>query len=253
MPPRPLFAVILGAWSTLPCAAGAQQVPVPGEGVLVLPRTTTLSVQEPRAFPAGGQLEARPLPPPPSPGARRSRVVQPPVNFRLVAAEEYAASPAAKPPLRLAPRSESSRPSLAKPLAHSPGAAIGTVAGSLGIVLGVFFVLAWCTRRLNPGATSLLPNEAVEVLGRAPLAGRQQMQLVRVGHKLLLVAITPSGVVPLTEINDAAEIEHLSGLCRRGQSSSASAAFREALQQLSSERAPPGFVAAAPPTARGAR
>ena len=52
-----------------------------------------------------------------------------------------------------------------------PGySAAGTVVGSLAIVLGVFLIIAWSTRRLNPGAASRLPKEAVEVLGRAPLA-----------------------------------------------------------------------------------
>lgn len=217
-----------------------------------MPRITTLTVEEPRAFPPAGQIAAKPLPPPPQTAARRPHFVQPPVNFRLVSSEEIASGPTSKPALRLAPRNVSPRQPLAKPLAPTPGAAIGTVAGSLGIVLGVFCVIAWCARRVNPGASSLLPKEAVEVLGRAPLAGRQQMQLVRVGHKLLLVAISPAGVVALTEISDPAEIEHLSGLCRRGASGSASAAFREALEQLSTEPAPRGFVAAGPAT-RGRR
>ena len=54
----------------------------------------------------------------------------------------------------------------------------------------------------RPPARSLLPKEAVELLGRAPLAGRQQMQLVRVGNKLLLVALSPAGAETLTEITE---------------------------------------------------
>ena len=58
----------------------------------------------------------------------------------------------------------------------------------------------------------------MELLGRAPLAGRQTMQLIRVGNRLLLVALSASGAETLTEITDPVEVEHLAGLCRRGKS-----------------------------------
>src|SRR5688572_9513928 len=81
------------------------------------PQFTPLSVEEPRALPPAATIEARPLaptyPPPPlgsvapAPSTRRP---PPPVNVRLVSAEQSVAPSAAKPPLRLAPRSEASRP-----------------------------------------------------------------------------------------------------------------------------------------------
>ncbi|HMC11309.1 MAG TPA: flagellar biosynthetic protein FliO, partial [Pirellulaceae bacterium] len=134
-----------------------------------------------------------------------------------------------------------------------PGSALATVAGSLGAVLGLFLVVVWCTRRFAPGGAALLPKEAVELLGRAPLAARQQAQLIRIGNKLLLVAISPAGVETLTEITDPTEVEHLTALCQRGRPTSSSAAFRQALTQLGSEPAPQGFVGASRPNARGAQ
>lgn len=252
MPIRTVLAAILEVLVVLPAAAWSQQPSAGADGALVGPRSATMSVAEPRRFPPGGPVEAKRLPPP-LVSARTPHAVQPPVNFRLVSSEELARDSAARPPRKLAPRSTSAKPPLAKPIVPTAGTAIGTVGGSLAIVLGVFLVIAWCARRVQPGASSVLPKEAVEVLGRVPLAGRQQLHLVRVGSKLVLVAMSPADVVALTEITDPLEIEQLCGLCRRGSTTSASAAFREALQQLSHEPAASGFVAAASPAARHRR
>jgi flagellar biogenesis protein FliO len=128
-----------------------------------------------------------------------------------------------------------------------------TVGGSLCVVLGVFLVVVWCTKRFAPPGSSALPKEAIESLGRAPLTARQQMQLIRVGNKLLLVALTPAGVEPLTEVTDATEVEHLLGLCRRGQKGSSTEVFRQTLAQLAEEPAPRGFVGISTTNSRGGR
>ena len=51
--------------------------------------------------------------------------------------------------------------------------------------------------------------------GRAPLAGRQHVHLLRCGSKLLLVSVTPGGAETLTEVTDPAEVDRLAGLCRQ--------------------------------------
>ncbi|NLE39727.1 MAG: hypothetical protein GX621_17045 [Pirellulaceae bacterium] len=89
-----------------------------------------------------------------------------------------------------------------------------TTGGALAFVLGLFFVVAWGLRRATPGAATSLPADAVEVLGRASLGGRQQAQLIRVGHKLLLVCLTPNGAQTLTEITDPDEVDELVELCQ---------------------------------------
>jgi flagellar biogenesis protein FliO len=120
-------------------------------------------------------------------------------------------------------------------------------------VLGLFLMIAWSTRKFAPAGATPLPKEAVELLGRAQLAARQQMQLVRVGNRLLVVAITAGAAETLTEITDPAEVEHLLSLCRRGDSSSSTVAFRQALHQLSKEPSSSGFIEPARQHARGAR
>jgi flagellar biosynthetic protein FliO len=111
-----------------------------------------------------------------------------------------------------------------------------TVFGSLGLVLGLFLAVAWVARRGGAGGGAVLPREAFEVLGRATLAPRQQVHLVRVGGRLLLVSVSPAGAETLTEISDATEVERITGLCSQAQPGSISTTFRDVLTQMGSQR-----------------
>lgn len=150
--------------------------------------------------------------------------------------------PSRSTPLRLSPRNKATSKDLARPSASSPTNAITTVLGSLGIVLGLFVVLVWFSRRFAPAGTAAIPKEAVELLGRTSLSATHQMQLVRVGAKLLLVALSPQGARTLTEITSAAEVERLSELCRRQKPESATATFRSLVDQIGGERTTNSFV-----------
>ncbi len=110
-----------------------------------------------------------------------------------------------------------------------------TVVGALAVVLGIFFAVAWGMRRAAPGALATLPSQVVEVLGRAPLAGRQQVHLLRCGNKLLLVSVTPDAAETLTEITDPLEVDRLAGLCEQMRPHSSTAAFRRVFQQYAHE------------------
>lgn len=116
--------------------------------------------------------------------------------------------------------------------ATSPARALVTTATSLGVVSGLFLLLIWFQRRTSVGRSAFLPGEVVQTLGRVPLAGRQEMHLVRVGNKLLLLAVTANSAETLTEITDPAEIARLSGICQQNEPGSISASFREILGQL---------------------
>ncbi len=115
-----------------------------------------------------------------------------------------------------------------------------TVFGGLGVVLGIFLLIAWLIRRAAPQGLTRLPSEAFEVLGRAPLAGRQNVHLLRCGNKLLLVSVTPAGTETLTEITGPQEVDRLAGLCRQAGPQSSTAAFRQIFQQLAPRRASQG-------------
>ena len=109
------------------------------------------------------------------------------------------------------------------------------VLSSLAIVLGLFFAVVWLTRRSIPKASQPLPTEAFEILGKAPLAARQTVQLIRVGSRLLLLSVTADGARTLAEISDTQEVEHLCGLCQQSQPASISASFRQVLNQLGNQ------------------
>ena len=110
-----------------------------------------------------------------------------------------------------------------------------TVVSSLGVVLGLFLIVAWAMRRATPGQSGLVPGEVVEVLGKAPLANRQQVYLIRLGSKLVLVSVTPAGVEALSEVTDPEEVQRLTGLCRQAQPNSSTAMFRQVLRQFTGE------------------
>jgi flagellar biogenesis protein FliO len=133
----------------------------------------------------------------------------------------------AKAGLPLAPRRDAAKS--ARSNANSP---LVTAMGSLAVVLALFFVAAWVLRRANPQSAQALPSEVVELLGRAPLPGRQQMHLIRCGNKLLLVCLSPAGAETLTEITDPLEVDRLAGLCRQAHPQSATATFQQIMQQL---------------------
>jgi flagellar biogenesis protein FliO len=115
---------------------------------------------------------------------------------------------------------------------------LATVGVSLAAVLGLFFVMVWFTRRNLPKSLFGLSKDVVEVLGRAPLAGKQHMYLIRLGRKLILVSVTPSGAETLTEVTDPDDVQHLAALCERRNPNGSSGGFREALSQLGSEKPP---------------
>jgi flagellar biogenesis protein FliO len=107
-----------------------------------------------------------------------------------------------------------------------------TGAASLGIVLGLFLLVVLVVRRGMPKNAALLPREAVEILGRAPLFGKQQVHLVRCGNKILLLCASNTGVETLTEIADPVEVDRLSGICQQVHPHSVTASFRQVFQQF---------------------
>lgn len=117
-----------------------------------------------------------------------------------------------------------------------------TTGAALAVVVGLFLLCVGLVRRGSKKSNSRLPAEVVSVLGRVPLAARQFAELVRVGNKLVLVSITPTGAEPLTEITDPVEIDRLLGLCKQGTRGSSTAEFDQVFRQLAEETAPPGFL-----------
>jgi flagellar biogenesis protein FliO len=131
------------------------------------------------------------------------------------------------------------------PAMPSSGPALLSMFGSLAVVIGLFLGLVWLLRRGSPKAARLLSSDVVELLGRSPLAGRQQMHVIRFGNRLLLVAVSTDGAETLAEITDPAEVDRLAGLCQQTQANSATQAFRQIFGQLADMRRPGQLDAAA--------
>jgi flagellar protein FliO/FliZ len=156
----------------------------------------------------------------------------------------FSADPAVRPiaqrqPLPLGPRSASAPPagrlsSDQRLAAAPPGGSWVTIVASLLLVVGLFLAVAWLLRRGMPHSARPLPAEVVEVLGRAPLAGRQHLHLVRFGNKLVLLSVTQAGAEAVSELTDPLEVDRIAGLCQQTHAASATAAFRQALRQWSS-------------------
>jgi flagellar biogenesis protein FliO len=190
---------------------------------------------------------------------------EPPVVARkletgVVPSAHEVASPIDEPPgRRLALPSMPIRPAGETTAGHSdsgarrlmdfgiPTQSIYTIVTALTIVIGSFLLFAWVLRRggrRGANGRGMLPAEAVSVLGKVRLTGRQAAELLRVGNKLVLVALTTSGAEALTEVTDPAEVDRLVGLCQQHDRHSTTHAFEQVFQNLSREVSGGGFLGA---------
>lgn len=107
-----------------------------------------------------------------------------------------------------------------------------SIGSSLLIVIGLFLGLAWFYRKTtNTSLSGALPKQVVQVLGRTPIATRQQLVLVRFGSKLVLVSLVQGEARTISEITDPLEVDQLAGLCEGSQPGSISSSFRSILHQ----------------------
>ncbi len=128
-------------------------------------------------------------------------------------------------------------PPTAKTATHSESGGGSTlkmllsVGSSLLIVLGLFLGVAWLARKTMNTTLGGLPKQVVSILGRTPLAPRQQLVLVRFGSKLVLVSMIQGEARTISEITDPLEVDQLAGLCESHQPGSITQSFRSILQQ----------------------
>ena len=136
-----------------------------------------------------------------------------------------------KQPRALKPRSSAKGATQEK---RSTGTAqmIVSVGSSLLIVIGLLLGAAWCYRRASPHTTGNLPKQVVQVLGRTPLAPRQQLVLLRFGTKLVLVSNLQGEVRTVSEIDDPLEVDRVAGLCESSQAGSITDSFRSVLHNI---------------------
>ena len=91
---------------------------------------------------------------------------------------------------------------------------------TLTLVLSLFLlgVFLW---RLRPSSRKPVgrkqDNQVLTVLGQIPFVHGQQLQIVRLGTRLLLVAASPSGSQTLSEISDPQEVLQLESAIQQGR------------------------------------
>ena len=101
---------------------------------------------------------------------------------------------------------------------------VGRMLGSLALVLGGYFSLVWVSRQF--GGNGKVPAEVLEILGQTPFGPKKQLQIVRLGSKLLLLLNGPEGTHPIGEITDPEEVEYLASLCQGRKTASAANVLR---------------------------
>jgi flagellar biogenesis protein FliO len=138
-------------------------------------------------------------------------------------------------------RSSAATRSTLVPTAFGQLKSLASAGGALAVVVALFVACALLLRRGGPKPTGALPPEAFAVLGRAPLTAQSFAQLLRLGNKLVLVAVTADGAQPLAEVDDPAEVDRIAGLCLSGHGAGPSAEFQQVLAQLAREPAK-GFL-----------
>lgn len=140
-------------------------------------------------------------------------------------------------PIELRPSGREGAGSVDKP--KSSWSAALSMFFSLAVVLSFFLLVAWLVKKSQPNSFIKLPGDVVQVMGRTPMAPRQQMYVVRFGSKLLLISHQPGQTQTLGEITDADEVQRLAGLCEANLPGSISNSFRDVLKQVTSGKTEP--------------
>lgn len=139
---------------------------------------------------------------------------------------------AAVEPLKLPPPSKAKDEGVSMPVFNFQGNQTASIAASLFVVVGLFLIFAWVGKKNMKPGSGRLSKEIIQVLGKSQLSGKQQLELVRVGQKLLLLCVTPNGVETLTEITEPSEVERLLTIVRQDSPGSMTATFQDVLTQM---------------------
>jgi len=201
-----------------------------GAIVVSVQLATMLQAAPPAPLPGGPGRDAK-APSTVVQASRETPIVQPGGLTSPLNPNAGKSASAAKTPIRGGVSAAQSTGGASTDTAGAGSSLIGVMA-SLAVVIGLLVLVLWVMRRALPGGTRKLPTEVLDVLGYAPLGNRQQMQLLRLGNKLLLVSVTATGAETLTEVTDPDEVEHLTKLSRQPATAAPAASFRQLLDQF---------------------
>lgn len=105
-----------------------------------------------------------------------------------------------------ASRSPSTQPALT---VASPALDMGRVALALAIVLGLIFTMRWAGKRFFPSAGVPRANNVMKVLSRLVISPKQQLLMIQVGRRIVVVGDAGGQMSPLSEITDPDEASSL--------------------------------------------
>ena len=110
----------------------------------------------------------------------------------------------------------------------------------LAIVLGVIAGAALLLKRFLPARRMLGGAGVLEVVARTPVGPKQNVVLVRMGRRMVLVGVTAENVTPLCIVEDPNQVAELLGEAASARPNSATAEFQrsflaEAQQFVDSE------------------
>ncbi|MGI9013783.1 MAG: FliO/MopB family protein [Phycisphaerales bacterium] len=100
---------------------------------------------------------------------------------------------------------------------------------ALAIVIGILLLLAVIMRRMRPGAGAGRPAEVLQFLARYPVARGQQLLLLKIDRRILLIHQSRQGMTTLSEIDDPHEVASLLSRIESGSRPSFASSLRRAL------------------------
>ena len=118
----------------------------------------------------------------------------------------------------------SNAPGQPAPAAPAPTMELPRVALALGAVIGLIFFLRWGSRKFLALPAAASSSGVMQVVARSTLAPRQQLLLVRIGQRLLVVGDSGGRLSPLGQITDADEVATLVGQVKASSASGGPAA-----------------------------
>jgi flagellar biosynthetic protein FliO len=113
----------------------------------------------------------------------------------------------------------------ARPPAGTGGFDLRRLVTALAVVLLLILLARWFARRFFGVAGATRSTRAVQVLSRSTLSPKQQLMLIRVGRRLLVVGDGGGQLNTLSEITDADEVAALVGQVQDDHSARATKSF----------------------------
>ena len=82
---------------------------------------------------------------------------------------------------------------------------------AMGVVIGLIVILRYVVSKMYPGVGASKGTKVVRVLSRSPIAPKQQVMLLQVGKRVIVIGDSAGQLSSLSEISDPDEVASLVG------------------------------------------